>query len=147
MYHTLHACVHDQLCLTPCDPLDCTHQTPLFMEFSRQEHWGRQPFPTPGDFPHPGIKLSSPTSPVLQANSLPLSHQGSPYHTFILQFPIDIMVPLELLYHFSNSFTLPNVGESSNWFPNSVFLRQEHIIWTFSKQTLVCCFCSCLCPL
>jgi len=34
MYHTLHACVHAQLCLNPCDPMNCTHQTPLFMEFS-----------------------------------------------------------------------------------------------------------------
>ena len=30
---------------------------------------------TPGDLPNPGIK---PRSPVLQAESLPLSHQGSP---------------------------------------------------------------------
>ena len=33
------------------------------------------PFPSPGDLPDSGIK---PTSPALQANSLPLSHQGSP---------------------------------------------------------------------
>ena len=31
------------------------------------------PFPTPGDLPNPGIK---PVSPALQADSLPLSHQG-----------------------------------------------------------------------
>ena len=30
--------------------------------------------PSPGDLPNPGIK---PMSPELQANSLPLSHQGS----------------------------------------------------------------------
>ena len=30
------------------------------MEFSRQEYWGRLPFPTPGDLPHPGIKPESP---------------------------------------------------------------------------------------
>ena len=32
-------------------------------------------FPTPGDLSQPGIK---PGSPVLQADSYPLSHQGSP---------------------------------------------------------------------
>ena len=31
-----------------------------------------------GDIPNPGIRPMSPASPPLQANSLPLSHQGSP---------------------------------------------------------------------
>ena len=30
-----------------CDPMDCSHQTPLFMEFSRQEYWSGLPFPSP----------------------------------------------------------------------------------------------------
>ena len=30
------------------------------MEVSRQEYWGRLPFPTPGDLPHPGIETASP---------------------------------------------------------------------------------------
>ena len=59
-----------QLCLTLCDPMDCSPhglQAPLPMEFSRQEHWSGLPFPSPGDLPHPGIK---PKSPALQADSL-----------------------------------------------------------------------------
>ena len=52
-------------------------QAPLSMGFSRQEYW-RLPCPPPGDFPNPGIKPASPTSPTLQANSLLLSHQESP---------------------------------------------------------------------
>ena len=36
------------------------------MEFSRQEYWSGLPFPSPGDFPDPGIK---PGSPALQAES------------------------------------------------------------------------------
>ena len=40
------------------------------------EYWSRLPFPTPRDLPNPGIK---PTSPALQANSLPLSHLRSPF--------------------------------------------------------------------
>ena len=35
------------------------HQAPLFTGFSRQESWGELPFPSPGDLPHPGIKLVS----------------------------------------------------------------------------------------
>ena len=45
-------------------------QAPLFMEFSRQEFWSGLPF---RDLPDPGIE---PGSPTLQADSLPLSHQG-----------------------------------------------------------------------
>ena len=40
-------------------------QAPLSVEFSRQEYWTRLPFPTPGDFPHPGIKPVSLASPAL----------------------------------------------------------------------------------
>ena len=36
-----------------------THHAPLFVGFSRQEHWSGLPFPSPGDLPHPGIKVTS----------------------------------------------------------------------------------------
>ena len=51
-------------------------QAPLSMELSRQEYWSRLPYLPPGDLPDPGIKPTSPVSPALQAESLPLSHQG-----------------------------------------------------------------------
>ena len=35
-------------------------QAPLSMGFSRQEYWSRQPFPSPGNLPNPGIKPRSP---------------------------------------------------------------------------------------
>ena len=47
--------------------LHVAHQSPLSMEFSRQEYWSGLPFPTPGDLPDPGIE---PGSPALQADSL-----------------------------------------------------------------------------
>ena len=47
------------------------------MEFPRQEHWSRLPFPTAGDLPNPGIEPTSLVFPAL-AGGLPLSHQGSP---------------------------------------------------------------------
>ena len=56
-------------------PTPVARQVPLSMGFSRQEYWSGVPFPSPGDIPDPGIELVSPT---LQADSLPLSHQGSP---------------------------------------------------------------------
>ena len=44
------------------------------MRFSRQEYRSELPFPSPGDLPDPGIE---PMSPAWQADSSPLSHQGS----------------------------------------------------------------------
>jgi len=55
------------------------------MGFPRQEYWSGLPFLSLGDLPHSGIEL---VSPVLQVDSLPLSHQGGPlmlirkYQTF-----------------------------------------------------------------
>ena len=51
-------------------------QRPLSMGFSRQEHWGEQPLPSPGDLPNPGIKLGS---PALKVNSLPSEPPRKPW--------------------------------------------------------------------
>ena len=45
------------------------------MEFSRQEYWSGQPFPSPGNLSNPGIE---PRSPALQADSLPCEPPGKP---------------------------------------------------------------------
>ena len=36
-----------QLCLTLCNPWTIPQQTPLSMEFSRQEYWSGMSFPSP----------------------------------------------------------------------------------------------------
>ena len=54
-----------QLCLNLCDPMDCSPQAHLSMEFSRQEHWSGLPCPPPRDLPNPGIEPGSLTSPAL----------------------------------------------------------------------------------
>ena len=46
----------------------------LSMGLFRQEYWSGLPFPPLGDFPNPGIE---PTSPALQADSLPSNRWGS----------------------------------------------------------------------
>ena len=51
-------------------------QAPLFIQFSRQEHWSGLSFPSPGELPNPGIE---PGSPTLQADSLPSEPLGKPY--------------------------------------------------------------------
>ena len=55
------------------------HQAPLSMEFSRQEWWSDLPCLPPRDFPNPGIKSASVTSPALAGwFFIPLAHLGSP---------------------------------------------------------------------
>ena len=54
---------HVQLFVTPWT---VAHQTPLSMEFSRQEYWSGLPFPSAGNLLNSGIE---PESPALQADS------------------------------------------------------------------------------
>ena len=49
-------------------------QVPQSMGFPRQKYRNELPFPSPGALSNPGIE---PTSLALQADSLPLRHQGS----------------------------------------------------------------------
>ena len=51
------------------------HQAPLSVGFSRREYWSGLPCPPPRDLPDPGTE---PMSPALPADSLPMSHLGSP---------------------------------------------------------------------
>ena len=64
-----------QSCLTLCDPMDCSLPASSVHGFSRQQYWSGLPCPPPGHFPNPGME---PGSPALHADSLHLSHQGSP---------------------------------------------------------------------
>ena len=59
-------------------PWTTTCQAPLSMEFSRQEYGSGLPFIPPGGLPNPGMERTSPVSPALQADSLPMSRLGSP---------------------------------------------------------------------
>ena len=49
-----------KLCPILATPWEVAHQTPLSMEFPRQEYWSELLFPSPGDFLDPGIERSSP---------------------------------------------------------------------------------------
>ena len=53
------------------------------MEFSRQEYWSGQSFPSPGDLPDPGIESGS---PVLQADSLPPEPPGAKFFPSMIFF-------------------------------------------------------------
>ena len=74
--------IETKSCPTLATPRTVAHQPVLFMEFSRQEYWSGLPFPSPGDLLNPGIE---PGSPAMQADSLPLSHQGCLSQSIITQ--------------------------------------------------------------
>ena len=70
-----HFLSHVQLFATPWTvPL----QSPLSMEFPRQQYCSGLPFPSPEDLPDPGIEPTSPGSLALQENSLPTEPPGKP---------------------------------------------------------------------
>ena len=56
-------------------PWTTAGQTPLSMEFSRQEYWNKLPFPSPGDLPDPEIK---PVSPALGGGFSTTEPRGKP---------------------------------------------------------------------
>ena len=57
-----------KLCPTLATPTTVACQSPLSMRLSRQGYWSGLSFPSPGDFPDPGLESRS---PALQADSLP----------------------------------------------------------------------------
>ena len=56
-------------------PWTAAYQAPPSMGFSRQEYWSGVPFPSPRDFPDPGIE---PRFPTLQVDALPSEPPGKP---------------------------------------------------------------------
>ena len=79
--HLLHCIVSLSRIQLFVTPQTVAYQAPLSMGFPRQEHWNGLPIPSQGDLPNPGIQ---PVSPALQADSLPLSHQGRLIMEYIL---------------------------------------------------------------
>ena len=86
-----HACVHThtqsldhsggglvaKLYLTLCNPMDCSLPGSSVQGISQAGVLERVPIPFSGDLPKPRIK---PASSALQADSLPMSHLGSPFY-------------------------------------------------------------------
>ena len=68
-------CVRRSVVSDSVTPWPVALQAPLSIGFSRQEYWSGLPFPSPGDFPHPGIK---PLSSAFRAYSLPSEPPGKP---------------------------------------------------------------------
>ena len=57
-------------------PWTVAHQSPLSMGFLRQEYWSGLLFPSPEDFPNPGIE---PMSPALAGGFFTTEPPGKPH--------------------------------------------------------------------
>ena len=68
-----------QSCPTLCNPVDCSPPDSSVHGILQARTLGVGCHALlQGIFPDPGIELESPVAPALQADSLPLSHRGSP---------------------------------------------------------------------
>ena len=105
------------LCLTLATPWTAACQAPLSMRFSRQKCWSGLPFPSPGDFPNPGIE---PRSPALQADSLPTGE--APIYLYCF--------PRSLYHNTDHSVQVPHPSE-----PGRATFKQDlqKLLWAVAK--------------
>ena len=107
------------------------------MEFSRQEYWSGQPFPSPGDLPNPGIE---PRCPTLQADSLPVESQGKPKNTGVgSPSLLQRIFPTQesnrgLLHHRQILYQLSYQGSPGLMVRGKMFLSED-VIFTY----VLCC--------
>ena len=93
-----------QSCLTLCDPMECSPSGSSVHEILQARILEWIAFPPLGDLPHPGMEPASAEAPALQADLLPLSHQGSPH---------SMLRTLIKVLHIS--FNLPNNSYPSHY--------------------------------
>ena len=70
-------------CLTLCNPIGCSHQTPLSMGFSRQKYWSGLPFSPPGHLPNPGVEPMSPACFALAGGFFTTEPPRKPLHRYV----------------------------------------------------------------
>ena len=113
-----------RLCVTP---ETTAHQAPPSLGFSRQEHWSRLPFPSPGDLPDPGIE---PTSPALTGWFFTAEPPGRPCWRFSYTLTWNLWETLkwDFLVGFFSMHLLggfPIIPSNYKTAPFNSFLRRE----------------------
>ena len=131
-----------KLCLTLVTPWTVACQAPLSMGFSRQEHWSRLPFPSPGNFPNPGIKPRSsriagrfPTDWAMnkQFQILPMGHVSNQ-----LQVPLFIKYMLNLATKFVQILHMEFYSETNALhFKRPMLATLKHLISNSSHEFFV----------
>ena len=76
-------------------PWTIAYQAPLSIDFSKQEYWSGQPFPTPGNLPDPdpGIEPASPVSLALAGIFFTTEPPGKPYMYVCIYVYIHTYIP------------------------------------------------------
>ena len=84
----VYMCVQSLVVSHSATPWTAACQTPLSMEFSKQEYFSGLPLPTPGYLPDPGIKPLSPVSAALAGEFFTTALPGKPllYGKYMLCF-------------------------------------------------------------
>ena len=73
------ACLVGQLCLTFCDPMDCSPPNSSVPGiFQAKKCWSGILFPAPGDLPDPGMESTAPASPALADGFFTTEPPGKP---------------------------------------------------------------------
>ena len=111
-----------QSCPTLCDPMDCSPPGSSVHGILQARILEWVAMPSSPDLPDPGMEPASPVSSAWQADSLPPSHQGSPY--FYLKTPS--------LISFVDTFALnlwPAARNSrlNKAHPHTYFLHEAHL--------------------
>ena len=97
-----------QLCLTLCDPMDCSPQGSSVHGISEARILEWLAYSTPGDLPDSGIKLASLVSPVLAGRFFTIVPPGKCHLTvhFIIIFYISDFSPSNFFLMWENNLTL-----------------------------------------
>ena len=97
-----------QLCLTLCDPMDCSPQGSSVHGISEARILEWLAYCTPGDLPDSGIKLESLVSPVLAGRFFTIVPPGKRHLTvhFIIIFYISDFSPPNFFLMSENNLTL-----------------------------------------
>ena len=103
-------------------PWTVAHQAPLSMGFPRQEYWSELPFPSPGDLPHPGIKLRSPS---LASRFFTTTPPGKPFN----------FLPL-IKFSLSANCT-PTLQPTQTCIHTHTYTHTHTAVWTIRKNVLV----------
>ena len=123
--------------------MDCSHQAPLSLGFSRQEYWSGLPFPSPGDLPHPEDRIHVSCVAVagrffmFEPPGKPLAHQGIPLAHF-LQPRIELahlLMPMDPLFGLAGA-------ESITWVLRALaqFNLSIPSLWLLPGYISICLF-------
>ena len=84
------------------EPVNCSHQAPLSLGFSRQEYWSGLPFPTPGIFLTQGWNPLSVGSPALAGRLFTTLPPGKPKARTVLCGWLNKAMVKQKLQHFGH---------------------------------------------